>query len=52
LAAGTTAIPEGSRFERALRDMYIGTQHAFITEKVSIDVAQIWLGIIEDQFGL
>jgi hypothetical protein len=25
--------------------------HAFISEKVAIDVAQIWLGIIEDQFG-
>jgi hypothetical protein len=52
LAAGTTAIREGRRFERAFRDMYIGTQHAFISEKVAIDVAQIWLGIIEGQFGL
>ena len=32
--------------------MYTGTQHAFISEKVAIDAAQIWLGIIEDQFGL
>jgi indole-3-acetate monooxygenase len=52
LAAGTTAIREGSRLERAFRDMYTGTQHAFISEKVAIDVAQIWLGIIDDQFGL
>ncbi|MGH3677624.1 MAG: acyl-CoA dehydrogenase family protein [Mycobacterium sp.] len=52
LAAGTTAIREGSRLERAFRDMYTGTQHAFISEKVAIDAAQIWLGIIEDQFGL
>ena len=52
LAAGTTAIREGSRLERAFRDIYTGTQHAFISEKVAIDVAQIWLGIIEDQFGL
>ena len=52
MAAGTTAIREGGRFERAFRDMYTGTQHAFISEKVAIDVAQIWLGIIEDQFGL
>ena len=51
MAAGTTAIREGSRFERAFRDMYTGTQHAFISEKVAIDVAQIWLGIIEDQYG-
>jgi indole-3-acetate monooxygenase len=52
LAAGTTAIREGSRLERAFRDMYTGTQHAFISEKVAIDVAQIWLGITADQFGL
>lgn len=52
LVAGTSSIREGSRFERAFRDMYTGTQHAFISEKVAIDSAQIWLGIIEDQFGL
>jgi alkylation response protein AidB-like acyl-CoA dehydrogenase len=52
LVAGTSAIREGPRLERAFRDMYTGTQHAFISEKVAIDVAQIWLGIIEDQFGL
>lgn len=52
LVAGTSAIREGSRFERAFRDMYTGTQHAFISEKVAIDAAQIWLGIIDDQFGL
>lgn len=52
LAAGTTSIREGSRLERAFRDIYTGTQHAFISEKVAMDCAQIWLGIIEDQFGL
>jgi alkylation response protein AidB-like acyl-CoA dehydrogenase len=52
LAAGTTAIREGSRLERAFRDIYTGTQHAFISEKVAMDVAQIGLGIIDDQFGL
>ncbi|WP_029113874.1 acyl-CoA dehydrogenase family protein [Mycobacterium sp. URHB0044] len=52
LVAGTTAIREGSRLERAFRDVYTGTQHAFISEKVAIDAAQIWLGIIEDQPGL
>ncbi|MCV7214154.1 acyl-CoA dehydrogenase [Mycobacterium crocinum] len=52
LAAGTTSIREGSRLERAFRDIYTGTQHAFISEKVAIDAAQIWLGIIEDQPGL
>jgi alkylation response protein AidB-like acyl-CoA dehydrogenase len=52
LAAGTTAIREGTRFERAFRDIYTGTQHAFISEKVAMDAAQIWLGLIDDQFGL
>jgi alkylation response protein AidB-like acyl-CoA dehydrogenase len=52
LAAGTTSIREGSRLERAFRDIYTGTQHAFISEKVAIDAAQIWLGIIDDQFSL
>ncbi len=52
LAAGTTAIREGSRLERAFRDIYTGTQHAFISEKVAMDAAQIWLGLIDDQFGL
>jgi hypothetical protein len=30
----------------ATRDML------FISERVAIDAAQIWLGIIDDQFGL
>jgi alkylation response protein AidB-like acyl-CoA dehydrogenase len=52
LAAGTTAIREGSRLERAFRDLYTGTQHAFVGEKVAVDAAQVWLGIVEDQRGL
>jgi indole-3-acetate monooxygenase len=52
LVAGTSSIREGSRLERAFRDLYTGSQHAFISEKVAMDAAQIWLGIIEDQFGL
>jgi alkylation response protein AidB-like acyl-CoA dehydrogenase len=52
LAAGTSSIREGSRLERAFRDVYTGTQHAFISEKVAIDAAQVWLGVVEDQFGL
>lgn len=52
LVAGTDAIREGSRLERAFRDIYTGTQHAFISEKVAIDAAQIWLGLLEDQPGL
>ena len=49
---GTTAIREGSRLERAFRDLYTGTQHAFISEKVAIDAAQVWLGIQPDPIGL
>jgi indole-3-acetate monooxygenase len=52
LAAGTTAIRDGSRLERAFRDVYTGTQHAFISEKVYIDAAQILLGLEEDKPGL
>ena len=52
LAAGTTSIREGSRLERGFRDIYTGTQHAFISEKVAIDAAQVWLGVIEDHFSL
>jgi alkylation response protein AidB-like acyl-CoA dehydrogenase len=52
LAAGTSAIREGSRLERAFRDMYTGTQHAFIGEKTYLDAAQVMLGIVEDSPGL
>ena len=52
LAAGTTAIREGSRLERAFRDLYTGTQHAFINERVAIDAAQVWLGLVDDPLGL
>jgi alkylation response protein AidB-like acyl-CoA dehydrogenase len=51
LAAGTTAIREGSRIERAFRDLYTGTQHVFIGEKTYTDAARIYLGLAEDQFG-
>ncbi len=52
LAAGTTAIRNGSRLERAFRDLYTGTQHAFISEKTYIDSAQVLLGLEEDKPGL
>lgn len=52
LAAGTTAIREGSRLERAFRDMYTGSQHAFINEKTYTDIAKLKLGIEEDNFAL
>ena len=51
LAAGTSAIREGSRLERAFRDMYTGTQHVFIGEKTYTDAARIYLGLTDDQFG-
>ncbi len=52
LAAGTTAIRNGSRLERAFRDLYTGTQHAFISEKTYIDSAQVMLGLEADKPGL
>jgi alkylation response protein AidB-like acyl-CoA dehydrogenase len=52
LAAGTTAIREGGRLERAFRDMYTGTQHAFISEKTYIDVAALLLGLAKDNPAL
>lgn len=52
LAAGTTAIRDGSRLERAFRDVYTGTQHAFISEKVYIDSAQVLLGLVDEHPGL
>ena len=52
LAGGTSAIREGSRLERAFRDMYTGTQHVFIGEKTYTDSARIYMGLIEDQLGL
>jgi len=52
LAAGTTAIREGSRLERAFRDMYTGTQHAFVSEKTYVDSAQVMLGLVDRVPGL
>lgn len=52
LSAGTTSIREGTRFERAFRDIYTGTQHAFISEKVYLESAQVSLGLVEDHRGL
>ncbi len=52
LSGGTSAIREGSRLERAFRDMYTGTQHVFIGEKTYTDAARIALGLIDDQLGL
>ena len=52
LAVGTTAIREGSRLERAFRDLYTGTQHAFISEKTYLESAQVAMGLVEDHRGL
>ena len=52
LAAGTTAIREGSRLERAFRDMYTGTQHAFISEKTYTEAGKLMLGLVEDSLAL
>lgn len=52
LAAGTTAIREGNRLERAFRDMYTGTQHAFISENTYAESGKMMLGLIEDSSAL
>jgi alkylation response protein AidB-like acyl-CoA dehydrogenase len=52
LAAGTSAIREGSRMERAFRDMYTGTQHAFISEKTYTEAGRLMLGLIDDSPAL
>ena len=52
LAAGTSAIREGSRLERAFRDMYTGTQHAFISENIYTEAGKLMLGLIEDSPAL
>jgi alkylation response protein AidB-like acyl-CoA dehydrogenase len=52
LAAGTTAIREGNRLERAFRDMYTGTQHAFISENTYTEAGKLMLGLIEDSTAL
>ena len=52
LACGTTAIREGSRLERAFRDLYTGSQHAFISEKTYIDAAGVLLGLTDAVPGL
>jgi alkylation response protein AidB-like acyl-CoA dehydrogenase len=52
LAAGTTAIREGSRLERAFRDMYTGTQHAFISENTYTEAGKLMLGLVEDSPAL
>lgn len=52
LSAGTTAIREGSRLERAFRDMYTGTQHAFISENVYTEAGKLMLGLVEDSTAL
>jgi alkylation response protein AidB-like acyl-CoA dehydrogenase len=52
LAAGTTAIREGNRLERAFRDMYTGTQHAFISENIYTEAGKLMLGLVEDSPAL
>ena len=43
---------EASRLERAFRDIYTGSQHAFINEKTYTDSAKILMGLIEDAPGV
>ena len=52
LSAGTSAIREGSRLERAFRDLYTGTQHAFVSENVYTEAGKLMLGLVEDSTAL
>ncbi len=52
LAAGTTSVREGNRLERAFRDMYTGTQHAFISENTYIEAGKVLLGLSDDSTAL
>lgn len=52
LSAGTSAIREGNRLERAFRDMYTGTQHAFISDNTYTEAGKMLLGLIEDSPAL
>ncbi|TDG14209.1 acyl-CoA dehydrogenase [Seongchinamella unica] len=52
LAAGTAAIREGNRLERSFRDMYTGTQHAFISEKIYTEAGKLMLGLVDDSMAL
>jgi len=52
LAAGTSSIREGSRLERGFRDMLTGTQHAFISEKIYVDVGELLVGVKTENFSL
>jgi len=52
LAAGTSSIREGSRLERAFRDMMTGTQHAFISEKIYVECGELLVGVRDENFSL
>jgi alkylation response protein AidB-like acyl-CoA dehydrogenase len=52
LMTGTAAIREAQVMERFFRDMHTGTQHAFISEKLFTDAAEIMLGIATENFAL
>jgi len=52
LMTGTAAVREAQVLERCFRDMHTGTQHAFISEKLVIDAAEVMLGLVKDNFAL
>jgi len=52
LMTGTAAVREAQVLERLFRDMHTGTQHAFISEKLFTDAAEIMLGIATENFAL
>ena len=50
--AGTVAVRDGSVLLRCFLDIHTGAQHAFISEKIYTDVAQVLLGSVDDVLGL
>jgi len=51
-AAGTVAIRDGSPLHRAFLDLHTGSLHAFINERVTIDCAEVMLGLRAEVPGL
>lgn len=52
LMTGTAAVREAQVLERFFRDMHTGTQHAFISEKLVTDAAEVMLGLTRENFAL
>jgi alkylation response protein AidB-like acyl-CoA dehydrogenase len=51
-AAGTSSIMNGSILQRCFRDMHTGTQHAFISEDIYLQSAEVLLGLRDESPSL